>query len=449
MLDSVRRLMVGRTVVIVAHRPSLLALADRVVQLAPGRGGVLMPGDGSEHGGTQMAPLGRTLAIARPAAGRLALTALLGAGAIAADIGLLATAAWLISKAAQHPNESQLAVAIVGVQFFGLSRGFFRYKERLVGHDAAFRLLADLRVRVYVRLERLAPSGLPAFRRGDLLARMVQDIDSLQDLVIRVIPPFGTAVMVGALTVALLWWMLPAAAVILAVALLLAGILVPWLTGLLGRRRESRFAQARGDLGVSVVDLTEGAAELVAFGAMDAHLAVIGEQDAGAHRHRCRIGGYCWGRLVAHHPAGRARLLGLSRGRYPGGDHRQAERHRSGGGDSHPAGRLRAGGRVTRCHPGPPAGAAGGCPDVRGHRRAGSGGRSRGFGAAAPTAPMTWTPGQCGPDTRMPALRRSGGWTSRSAPAGGWRWWDRAVPASRHWPRCSSDSCPSPPVRSS
>ena len=136
-----------------------------------------------------MAPLGRTLAIARPAAGRLALTALLGAGAIAADIGLLATAAWLISKAAQHPNESQLAVAIVGVQFFGLSRGFFRYKERLVGHDAAFRLLADLRVRVYQRLERLAPSGLPAFRRGDLLARIVQDIDSLQDLVIRVIPP--------------------------------------------------------------------------------------------------------------------------------------------------------------------------------------------------------------------------------------------------------------------
>jgi thiol reductant ABC exporter CydC subunit len=227
-----------------------------------------------------MAPLGRTLAIARPAAGRLLLTALLGAGAIAADIGLLATAAWLISKAARHPNESQLAVAIVGVQFFGLSRGFFRYEERLVGHDTAFRLLADLRVRVYQRLERLAPAGLPAFRRGDLLARIVQDVDSLQDLVIRVIPPFGTAVIVGVLSVALLWWMLPAAAVILAVALLLAGMLVPWLTGLLARRRESRFAQARGDLGASVVDLTEGASELIVFGAMDAQLTAIREQDA-------------------------------------------------------------------------------------------------------------------------------------------------------------------------
>ena len=121
-----------------------------------------MAGHGPRHGGAGMAPLGRTLGITRPAAGRLLLTALLGAGAIAADIGLLGTAAWLISKAAQHPNESQLAVAIVGVQFFGLSRGFFRYQERLVGHDAAFRLLSDLRVRFYERLERLAPSGLPA-----------------------------------------------------------------------------------------------------------------------------------------------------------------------------------------------------------------------------------------------------------------------------------------------
>ena len=67
----------------------------------------------------------------------------LGAGAVAADIGLLGTAAWLIARAAQHPNESSLALAIVAVQVFGLSRGLFRYPERLAGHDAAFRLLAD------------------------------------------------------------------------------------------------------------------------------------------------------------------------------------------------------------------------------------------------------------------------------------------------------------------
>src|SRR3984957_21242136 len=112
------------------------------------------------------APLLRTLAIARPAAGRLALATLLGAGAVAAAIGLIATSAWLISRSSQRPPESAVAVAIVGVQFFALSRGLCRYFERLVGHNAAFRVLSSLRVSVYVRLERLAPLGLPAFRNG-------------------------------------------------------------------------------------------------------------------------------------------------------------------------------------------------------------------------------------------------------------------------------------------
>ena len=228
----------------------------------------------------ERAPVGRTLAVARPASRRVAVATLLGAGAIAADIGLLGTAAWLISKAAQHPNEATLAVAIVAVQFFGLSRGFLRYEERLVGHDAAFRLLADLRVRVYERLERLAPSGLPSFRRGDLLARMVQDVDSMQDVVLRVVPPFGIALVVGVSTVVLLWWILPAAAVIVAVSLVLAATVVPWLTGLLAQRRETRFAAVRGDLGAAMVDLTEGAAELIAFGAADAHIRTIRKHDA-------------------------------------------------------------------------------------------------------------------------------------------------------------------------
>ena len=99
--------------------------------------------------------------------------------------------------------------------------------------------------RVYERLERLAPAGLPSFRRGDLLARIVQDVDSLQDLVIRVIPPFGIAVVVGVSTVGA--DVVDAAGrrrSILAVALVLAATVVPWLTGLLARRRESRFAAA-------------------------------------------------------------------------------------------------------------------------------------------------------------------------------------------------------------
>jgi thiol reductant ABC exporter CydC subunit len=213
------------------------------------------------------APLRRTLALARPAAGRLTLATLLGAGAVGAAIGLIATSAWLISRSSQRPPESAVAIAIVGVQFFALSRGLLRYGERLVGHDAAFGVLADLRVRVYERLERLAPLGVPLFRSGDLLARLVHDVDSLQDLLLRVLPAFAIALLVGAVTVALVWWMLPAAGLILLVALLLAGVLVPWLTGVLAARAEARQAQARGALAASVVDLLEGAPELLVNGA--------------------------------------------------------------------------------------------------------------------------------------------------------------------------------------
>jgi thiol reductant ABC exporter CydC subunit len=219
------------------------------------------------------APLGRVLDIARPAAGRLALATLLGAGSVAAGIGLTATSAWLISRSSQRPPESAIAVAIVGVQFFALSRGVFRYGERLVGHDAAFHMLAALRVNVYERLERLAPMGLPAFRSGDLLARLVGDVDSLQDLQLRVLPPFVIAVLVGAATVGLVWWMLPAAGLILLVALALAGTLVPWLTGILAARAEAREAPARGELSAAVVDLVEGAPELIVNGAAAAQLA--------------------------------------------------------------------------------------------------------------------------------------------------------------------------------
>ena len=188
------------------------------------------------------APLGQTLELARPAARRVALACLLGAAAIGAGIGLIATSAWLISRASQRPQESALAIAIVGVQFFALSRGLFRYAHRVVTHDVAFRALADLRVRCYARLEALAPAGLPAFRSGDLLARVVHDVDSLQDLLIRVIPPFATAVLVGTVTVALMWLILPAAGLILLVALALGATALTWLTGRLARKAEARQA---------------------------------------------------------------------------------------------------------------------------------------------------------------------------------------------------------------
>jgi thiol reductant ABC exporter CydC subunit len=272
----------------------------------------MTPAPEDDHG--PQAPLLQTLALARPAAGRLALATLLGAGAVAAAIGLIATSAWLISRSAQRPQESAVAIAIVGVQFFALSRGLCRYAERVVGHDAAFRVLSDLRVSVYERLERLAPLGLPAFGSGELLARLIGDIDSLQDLLLRVVPPFAIALLVGAATVGLVWWMLPAAGLILLVALLIAATLVPWLTGTLAARTEARQAAARGELTSSVVDLIEGAPELAVNGAtaeqLERAMAADAEvtQLAGTAAHTAGIGqglsSLCvglamWGALVA------------------------------------------------------------------------------------------------------------------------------------------------------
>ena len=158
-----------------------------------------------------------TIRLACPATRGLVLSTLLGAACIASAIGLLGTSAWLISRCAQHGSVADLGLAVVSVRFFALARGLFRYGERLVGHDGAFRALADLRVTVYERLERITPSGLHSFHRGDLLDRVVEDVDALQDVGLRVLPAWCIAGVVGVATTVALWIMLPAAAVAVAI----------------------------------------------------------------------------------------------------------------------------------------------------------------------------------------------------------------------------------------
>jgi thiol reductant ABC exporter CydC subunit len=210
----------------------------------------------------------------------LVAASIIGAAAAVAGIGLTATAAWLISRAAEHPNVAALSVAVVGVRFFGISRGLLRYLERLIGHDAALRALAEQRVNVYRKLETLAPAGLPAFRSGDLLVRLVDDVDSLQDMLLRSVLPYAVAFMAGAVTVGVLGWLLPAAGLLFAVAFLLAGIAVPGLSVWLVRRSEARQAQTRGELSTVIVDLLHGAPDLISYGAVTAQLRLTEAIDA-------------------------------------------------------------------------------------------------------------------------------------------------------------------------
>src|SRR4051794_30761882 len=141
----------------------------------------------------------------------LALSLLAGVGAAGAGVGLMATSGWLISRAATQPPVLHLMVAIVAVRAFGIGRGVLRYVERLTGHDAALRVLTEVRVRCYRRLERLAPAGLAGFRRGDIVQRLVGDIDGLVDLTVRVALPLTVSLLIAAGSVALVGTLLPAA----------------------------------------------------------------------------------------------------------------------------------------------------------------------------------------------------------------------------------------------
>ncbi|MDG9682858.1 thiol reductant ABC exporter subunit CydD [Streptomyces sp. DH18] len=302
-VDAVRRLAAGRTVLLVVHRPALLAVADRVVTLEPRTGGpaepyakalagVAAPGPaipeplaGGELLDTRRAgaadPLGTTgsrsgqvLARVREAAGaqrgRLTLALLLGSLAVGSAVGLMAVSGWLISRASEEPPVMYLMMAVTATRAFGIGRAVFRYAERLVSHDAVLKLLAELRVAVYRGLERIAPGGLRTTRRGDLLSRLVADVDALQDYWLRWLLPVGTAVVVGTAAAGFTGWLLPEAGVILAVGLLVAGVGVPLVSGACARRTERQLAPARAALATRVADLLGSTAELTVAGALPA-----------------------------------------------------------------------------------------------------------------------------------------------------------------------------------
>ncbi|MEJ8649387.1 thiol reductant ABC exporter subunit CydD [Streptomyces sp. MS1.AVA.3] len=328
---AVRRLAVGRTVLLVVHRPALLAVADRVVRLpdpvgaAAGAEPVEAVGGGPREGAAAVAPpvktalepaaadrgsagagtaagtavedpdagpesgtepgLGRGSALtrlrrtARAHRAQFAVALLLGSLALGSAVGLMATSGWLISRAAQQPPVLYLMVAVTATRAFGIGRAVFRYAERLVAHDAVFRMLADVRVAVFRRLERLAPAGLKERSRGDLLSRLVADVDAGQDYFLRWLLPAGAAVLVGAGAVGFTGWLLPEAGAILAVGLLLAGVGVPVLSGALARRAERQVAPARGRLATRVVDVLTGTAELTVAGALPARTDSVRRAD--------------------------------------------------------------------------------------------------------------------------------------------------------------------------
>ncbi|MDX6584466.1 MAG: ATP-binding cassette, subfamily bacterial CydCD, partial [Solirubrobacterales bacterium] len=198
---------------------------------------------------------------------RLVGAIVLGGLALGCGVALTATSAWLISAAALHPPVLTLMVAIVAVRAFGLGKGVLRYAERLAAHDAALRVGADLRARVWTALVRLGSAATARIRRGELLSRLLADVDEQQDLMVRVLVPVGAASVVAAAAVAGFTVILPAAGAILTVGLVCAAVFAPAATAWAARRTHRRTALARANVLTRAVEILEAAPDLIAFDA--------------------------------------------------------------------------------------------------------------------------------------------------------------------------------------
>jgi ATP-binding cassette, subfamily C, bacterial CydCD len=291
-------------VVVVAHRESIVALADHLVevpvrQVPAQRSEPRAAADTVVHEGLATVPARATTQPTSPGPEnrnghgtplldrpgfRLTLGSVLGALAAASGVALTATAGWLIARAAEHPPVLMLMVAIVGVRTFGLARPAFRYAERLVSHDVALRLLAERRADVYDALVPLVPGRLGK-QRGDVLAAVVDDVDSLIDRYLRVRAPLVTYGVVAVLATGFAAWVLPAAGLVTGLTLLVGGGLAYSVSRAGVARAEGRFVALRAALSASVVHTLQGAADLIMWQAdrrTVAHVDRTGRAVSGA-----------------------------------------------------------------------------------------------------------------------------------------------------------------------
>jgi len=234
--------------------------------------------------GDRRPPLLRLWQQARGVRARLIGAAIVGALASGCAVALMATSAWLIARAAEQPPVLYLMVAVVAVRAFGIGRGVLRYVERLVSHDAAFRVLGRIRESLVGHLALIAPAGLPLWRKGDLLARTVDDVDDAGDAFLRGLLPLAGAVLVGGGTVVLAFLILPAAGIALAAALLLACVLAPLITARRTARSEREVVRLRARRTELVTETLDDLAELTALGAVETRLAELAVLETASTR---------------------------------------------------------------------------------------------------------------------------------------------------------------------
>jgi len=333
---SLERLTRDRTVLVIAHHRTTIAKANQVIKLSHGRvdqaleviASTVQAGQNSrlpmalpqiqETSAISIAPKNvetkrsqkqsvesRLFNLLSPVKGRILLSILLGFATIASGVGLMATAAYIISAAALQPSIAELQVAIVGVRFFGLSRGVFRYLERLVSHDVTFRLLAQWRVWFYQALEPLAPSSLMRYHSGDLLTRVIRDIGSLESFYVRTVAPPLVALLVSIATILFLGGFGAELAWGLMGFLILAGLGLPLLILILSRRLGPQIIQGRAQLSTLLIDGIQGMPDLLTCGQAETQVERVNQAGERLTQLQARMAGVtalqtAFGGLVAN-----------------------------------------------------------------------------------------------------------------------------------------------------
>ncbi|MGF3057120.1 thiol reductant ABC exporter subunit CydC [Microbacterium sp. YY-01] len=205
---------------------------------------------------------------AMPAARQFVPGLISGVLSAAAAVGLLLVSGWLIVNASVVDSLVPLSLAIVGVRFFAVSRAVFRYLERLAGHDAALRQIADVRADTVRRLIPFAPAGLGASDAGGMLSAMVDDVENLQDLPLRVVQPLLTGGIIAIGSVIVVACVSPAAALVLAACLAIAAVLAILVGWRWGARAERSVSLYRAELSSALTDYLTGLDVLITFGAL-------------------------------------------------------------------------------------------------------------------------------------------------------------------------------------
>lgn len=237
-----------------------------------------------------MTNLMRILQLMKPFWARTLVALLFSVLTISSSIALMMTSAWLISTAALQLGITSLSVAPVGVRLFGLSRAFFRYLERLVSHDVTFRLLARLRVWFYERIEPLSLAQLQSFRSGDLMARVVSDIEELQNFYLRLVSPPLVAIAVTILMGVVFSLFDQRVAVTLVGFMLTTGLILPLLTWWIGKRAGSQVVASRTRLNTHLVDTVQGLSDSIAFGYTAPQREALNEMNARLSRWERQMG---------------------------------------------------------------------------------------------------------------------------------------------------------------